>query len=106
MPPTSLEEWTTFRHDMSNVPWTLREQEYFSIMATFAHKLMRHGRDRTRFKRNKVKGSLLYAYVAITRARYRHGYFNFPIEQHLMGKIAKRVIAARHPEGQNTGMLI
>jgi radical SAM superfamily enzyme YgiQ (UPF0313 family) len=107
VPPESLEGWCDFNHQVKSVPWTLKEQEYFCRTWTVAQKVIRGGRDRARFRRNKLKGSLLYAYGAITRARYRHGYFKYPVEQHLMAKLARRVALARNPDAQaNNGMLI
>ncbi len=105
--PDSLEGWKDFIHDANQVPWMLEEQEVFMKMSKIAHKAIRgKERDRARIRRKKVQGTLMLAYSAITRARYRHGYFKYPFEQHLMAKIAKRVIARRNPDGQNRGMMI
>ena len=48
----------------------------------------------------------MYAYSVATRARFRHGYFKFPVEQRLMGKLAKRVLARRDPEKQLNGYVV
>lgn len=105
VPPSDLEGWKYFIHASNQVPWMLPAQEVFVMTAMIAQKALR-GRDRTRFRRKKFKGALLYAYSAITRARYRRGYFRFPIEQRLMARLAQKVISSRNPEGQNNGMLI
>jgi|CXWL01.1.fsa_nt_gi radical SAM superfamily enzyme YgiQ (UPF0313 family) len=105
VPPSDLEGWKHFIHRSNQVPWMLPEQEVFATMSTFAQKALR-GRDRARFRRKKVQGAILYAYSAITRARYRRGYFGFPIEQRLMAQLARKVIKSRNPDGQNNGMLI
>jgi radical SAM superfamily enzyme YgiQ (UPF0313 family) len=107
VPPTTLDGWQTFNHHNKVVPWVLREQEIFCATAQFAHKALKGwDKDRKRLHRKKIKGSILLAYSAVTRARYRHGYFKYPFEQHLMAKIAKRVIAARYADAQNNNMLI
>jgi radical SAM superfamily enzyme YgiQ (UPF0313 family) len=105
--PTTLDGWQDFSHFTNQVPWLLREQEVFVNSSQIAGKVLR-GRERQmkRLHRKKIQGSILLAYGAITRARYRHGYFKFPVEQHLIGRIAKRIVAARNPDGQNRGMLI
>lgn len=107
--PQTLEEWKDFIHDANQVPWMLPEQEVFMKVSKIAHKAIRgngRDRDRARLRRKKVAGTVLLAYSKLTRARYRHGYFKYPIEQHLMAKLAKKVIARRNPEGQNRGMMI
>lgn len=107
VPPTTLDGWKTFNHHNKVVPWVLREQEVFCATAQFAQKALKGwDRDRKRLRRKKIRGSILLAYSAITRARYRRGYFKFPVEQHLMAKVARRVIAAKYPDGQSNGMLI
>ncbi|HQR39423.1 MAG TPA: hypothetical protein PLF26_13605, partial [Blastocatellia bacterium] len=107
VPPTTLDGWKTFNHHNKVVPWVLREQEVFCATAQFAQKALKGWeRDRKRLRRKKIRGSILLAYSAITRARYRRGYFKFPVEQHLMAKVARRVIAAKYPDGQSNGMLI
>jgi anaerobic magnesium-protoporphyrin IX monomethyl ester cyclase len=107
VPPESLDGWQHFIHANNQTPWLLREQEVFVRSSQIARKVLR-GRDRQmkRFRRKKVEGSIMMAYSAITRARYRHGYFKYPIEQHLMAKLAKRAMGSRNPDGQNNGMMI
>jgi len=105
VPPSDLEGWKHFIHKSNQVPWMLRDQETFVMTSIIAQKALR-GRDRARMRRKKVRGAILYAYSAITRARYRRGYFRFPIEQHLVARIARKVNASRNPDGQNNGMLI
>jgi radical SAM superfamily enzyme YgiQ (UPF0313 family) len=106
-PPTSLEGWQHFIHENNVVPWILPEQEVFVKSSKIAIKFLR-GREHEmrRLHRKKVRGSVMLAYGAITRARYRKGYFKYPVEQHLMHRIAKRVMASRNADGQNRGMLI
>ncbi len=107
VPPTDLERWKHFVHASNQVPWMLPEQEVFTRTSTIASKALRgRHRDRARFRRKKIQGAILFAYSAITRARYRHGYFRYPIEQRLMMRLAQKVRASRNPEGQNNGMLI
>ena len=107
VPPDSLEGWQHFIHANNQTPWLLREQEVFVISSQIAHKVLRgFGRDVQRMKRKKLKGAVWLAFSAMTRARYRHGYFKYPVEQHLAFKLAKRIIASRNPDGQTNGMLI
>lgn len=107
VPPPDLEGWKHFVHASNQVPWMLPDQETFVITSKIAQKALRgRHRDRARFRRKKLRGALLYAYSAITRARYRRGYFGFPIEQRLMARIAKNVISSRYPDAQNNGMMI
>ena len=107
VPPSDLEGWKHFVHASNQVPWMLPDQETFVITSKIAQKALRgRHRDRARFRRKKIRGALLYAYSAITRARYRRGYFGFPIEQRLMARIAKNVISSRYPDAQNNGMMI
>ena len=106
-PPDRLEGWSDFVHENNKVPWMLPEQEVFVRSAKIAYKALRGtGRHMARIRRRKVQGTILFAYSAITRARYRRGFFKFPIEQHLMAKVASRIVAARDPNGQHTGMMI
>jgi len=107
VPPETLEGWSSFSHYNNQVPWMLDEQQNFvksSIMATKA--LKAQGKDMQRLRRKKVKGAVLLAYSAITRARYRHGYFKYAFEQHIFGRLARRAAIERNPEAQNNGMLI
>jgi radical SAM superfamily enzyme YgiQ (UPF0313 family) len=106
-PPDSLEGWTNFMHQQNQVPWMLPEQEVFAQVSGLAMKALKgQGRDLKRLQRKKVKGALLLAYSAITRARYRHGYFKYPVEQHLVKRLARRMVLKRDPDSQNRGMLI
>lgn len=107
VPPSDLEGWKHFLHESNQVPWMLPDQEVFAMSSAFAAKALRgRQRDRARFRRKKIQGTILYAYSAITRARYRRGYFGFPIEQRIMARLARRVMASRNPESQNNGFLI
>lgn len=107
VPPVDLEGWRHFIHYSNQVPWMLPDQEVFVMTASIAKKALRgRHRDRKRFQRKKIQGALLYAYSVITRARYRNGYFRFPIEQRLMARIAEKVNASQRPDGQHNGMLI
>lgn len=107
VPPTDLEGWKHFVHASNQVPWMLPEQEVFVKTATVAQKALRgRNRDRARFRRKKLRGAFLYVYSTITRARYRRGYFGFPIEQRLMARILQHRNASRRQDSQNNGMLI
>jgi radical SAM superfamily enzyme YgiQ (UPF0313 family) len=107
VPPDSLEGWQHFMHENNVVPWMLPEQEVFMRSSKIAYKAFRgKERDRARLRRKKVQGTIMLAYSAITRVRYRHGYFKFPVEQHLMARLARRVLASRDPGAQKKGMLI
>jgi anaerobic magnesium-protoporphyrin IX monomethyl ester cyclase len=107
VPPDSLAGWSSFKHYSNQVPWMLHEQQVFAQSAVMAMKALKtQGRELTRLRRKKIKGAILMAYSAITRARYKHGYFKFPIDQHLFGKLARHVNQSRNPDGQNSGMLI
>jgi len=87
------------------VPWVLPEQEDLAAGLPIALKALRN-KDKKRWQRGKAKGALMYAYSLATRARFRHGYFKFPIEQRLMGKLAKRVLSRRDPEKQLNGYVV
>ena len=104
-PPERLEEWREFNHFSNQVPWLLPEQEHLAHGLPIAIKALR-GKDLKRWKRNKSKGAVMYAYSVITRARFRHGYFKYPIEQRLMAKLARRTIAMRNQDKQLNGYII
>ncbi len=105
VPPTELEGWREFRHRTNQVPWMLQEQKDVSAGLPIALKALR-SKDRSRFARSKSKGALLYAYSVVTRARFRHGFFKYPVEQRLMAKLAKRMLANRDPEKQVNGYVV
>ncbi|HQR37650.1 MAG TPA: radical SAM protein [Blastocatellia bacterium] len=103
--PERLEDWCEFQHFENQVPWMLPEQVHFAKSNPISMKALR-GKDAKRFRRNKAKGAILYAYSAITRARYRHGYFKYALEQKLMGMLAKKVMASRKPDKQINGYIV
>lgn len=104
-PPERLEDWHGFNLKAKTVPWLLPEQEHLAKGLPLAIKALR-GKDSKRWRRSKSKGALMYAYSVITRARFRAGYFRYPIEQKLMARIARKVLAQRQVDKQINGYVI
>ncbi len=104
-PPESLEGWTSFIHQENQVPWLLPEQELFAKLSLIGAKSLR-GDARQRIHRRKFKGLLLYAYSAVTKARFRRGYFKHPIEQRLAHRLARKFATGRDVDSQNKGVLL
>lgn len=104
-PPERLEDWRGFNHSTNSVPWMLPEQELLSKGLPIALKALR-GKDAKRWRRSKAKGALMYAYSVVTRARFRAGYFGYPVEQRLMAKLARKVLSQRPTDKQINGYVV
>jgi len=104
-PPERLEDWRGFNHSSNSVPWMLPEQEDLSRGLPIALKALR-GKDLKRWRRSKSKGAIMYVYSVITRARFRAGYFRYPVEQRLMARLARRVIAQKPVDKQMNGYVV
>jgi radical SAM superfamily enzyme YgiQ (UPF0313 family) len=104
-PPQRLEDWHGFNHKSKSVPWLLPEQVSLSIGLPIAIKALR-GKDAKRWRRSKAKGAFMYAYSVITRARFRAGYFRYPIEQRLMARLARKVLSQRPNDKQINGYVV
>lgn len=101
-PPETLEGWTTFNHYQNQLPWLLAEQQVFSDMSRINHAVMvKSGRKRVG-KNRLARKAIFTTYGSLTRARYKHGYFKYPVEQRAFQKLVSRVLkrkAVREKEG-------
>jgi radical SAM superfamily enzyme YgiQ (UPF0313 family) len=104
VPPKSLEGWASFHHYENQVPWMLPEQELFTNIAPLAQAVLK-GRARRRFRRPGLGRAIVSLYGAVTRIRYRHGYFKLQVEQKAMLTLA-RIVLKRRGRGGHDNWLI
>jgi len=104
-PAESLDEYRFFSHYANQVPWMLPEQETFASTSVMAQAAIKGKMARRASRRKPLRKAIVGVYTALTKARYRNGYFKYPLDQSVMTTLVRRA-TNKKGERQKEGMLI